>query len=147
VTSSSSHSERSAAFIYVCACSRSVYRGLAWHTDDKTLRDKFAEFGNVAEAVVVKDRDTGRSRGFGFVRYDDSQDLKAADAAEAAINNMNDVEFDGRRIRVDRATDRRQGGGGGGGGGYSGGYGGGGGGGYEQQSSYGGGGYGGGGGY
>lgn len=110
--------------------------GLAWHTDDNTLRAKFEEFGQVEEAVVVKDRDTGRSRGFGFVRF-------ASDAeADTAMQNMNNVEFDGRTIRVDKASDRAGGGGGGGGrGGYGGGYGrGGGGGGYNGG---GGGGYGG----
>jgi RNA recognition motif-containing protein len=112
--------------------------GLAWHTDDQTLRAKFEEFGQVEEAVVVKDRDTGRSRGFGFVRY------AVEEHADSAIQNMNDTEFDGRRIRVDKATDRR--GGGGGGGGFGGGYGGGGGGYQQQQGGYGGGGYGGGGG-
>jgi len=93
--------------------------GLAWHTDDATLRTKFEEFGTVEEAVVVKDRDTGRSRGFGFVRF--SQEAEA----EAAINAMNNVEFDGRTIRVDKASDRssnRTGGGGGGGFGGRGGY-------------------------
>jgi len=109
--------------------------GLAWHTDDQTLRTKFEEFGQVEEAIVVKDRDTGRSRGFGFVRYSSDDD------ATNAMNNMNNVEFDGRVIRVDKATDRRAAGGGGGGGGYQqGGYGGGGGG--YQQGGYGGGGYG-----
>ncbi|KAI8940239.1 hypothetical protein NX059_003942 [Plenodomus lindquistii] len=116
--------------------------GLAWHTDDQALRQKFEEFGQVEEAVVVKDRDTGRSRGFGFVRYANDSE---ADAAMQALNNE---EFDGRRIRVDKASDRAGGGGGGrggyggGGGGYQrGGYGGG-------QGGYGGGdrGYGGGGG-
>jgi len=111
--------------------------GLAWHTDDTALRAKFEEFGQVEEAVVVKDRDTGRSRGFGFVRY-------ASDAeADDAMQNMNNIEFDGRTIRVDKASDRAGGGGGGGGrGGYGGGgYGrGGGGGGYNGG---GGGGYGG----
>jgi len=90
--------------------------GLAWHTDDVTLRSKFEEFGNVEEAVVVKDRDTGRSRGFGFVRF--SQDAEA----ENAIQAMNNVEFDGRTIRVDRAADKsssRPGGGFGGRGGYN----------------------------
>ncbi|KAH7399268.1 hypothetical protein BKA66DRAFT_159823 [Pyrenochaeta sp. MPI-SDFR-AT-0127] len=107
--------------------------GLAWHTDDTALRQKFEEFGQVEEAVVVKDRDTGRSRGFGFVRY-------ANDAeADAAMQALNNEEFDGRRIRVDKASDRagggapRGGGYGGGGGGYRGGYGGG-------QGGYGGGG-------
>jgi RNA recognition motif-containing protein len=109
--------------------------GLAWHTDDATLRAKFEEFGNVEEAVVVKDRDTGRSRGFGFVRF--SQETEA----EAAISAMNNVEFDGRTIRVDKASDKSgsrggPGGGFGGRGGYN-----------DQQApgggmgSYGGGGY------
>jgi len=112
--------------------------GLAWHTDENALRQKFEEFGAVEEAVVVKDRDTGRSRGFGFVRYGQEAD------AEAAITAMNNVEFDGRTIRVDKASERGSGGGGGGfGGGRGGGYGGG-------RGGYGGprdGGYGGGGGY
>ncbi|KAL1657311.1 hypothetical protein SLS61_000357 [Didymella pomorum] len=100
--------------------------GLAWHTDDQTLRQKFEEFGQVEEAVVVKDRDTGRSRGFGFVRF--STDAEA----DTAMQNMNNVEFDGRTVRVDKASDRAGGGGGGGGGrgGFGGGYGRGGGGGY-----------------
>jgi len=126
--------------------------GLAWHTDDSALRAKFEEFGQVEEAIVVKDRDTGRSRGFGFVRYGQESD------ADAAIASMNNVEFDGRTIRVDKASERGSGGGGGGfggrggynsrgggGGGYGGGYSGGGGGGYDQGRSGGGGGYGGGG--
>ncbi|KAF2806072.1 RNA-binding domain-containing protein, partial [Mytilinidion resinicola] len=111
--------------------------GLAWHTDDATLRTKFEEFGTVEEAIVVKDRDTGRSRGFGFVRF--SQEGEA----DQAIENMNNVEFDGRTIRVDKASERSGGGGGGGGysrGGGGGGYGGGrGGGGYGGGGSYGGG--------
>ncbi|KAI0514834.1 hypothetical protein F5B22DRAFT_647314 [Xylaria bambusicola] len=73
--------------------------GLAWHTEETTLRQKFEEFGPIEEAVVVKDRDTGRSRGFGFVRYTSEAD------AEKAIASMNNVEFDGREIRVDKASD------------------------------------------
>jgi len=118
--------------------------GLAWHTDDTTLRTKFEEFGQVEEAVVVKDRDTGRSRGFGFVKFSNEAD------ADAAIGAMNNVEFDGRTIRVDKATDRAAGGGGGrgnynrgGGDGYGqgSGYGQGGGQGYNSGGGYGGGGY------
>jgi len=89
--------------------------GLAWHTEEATLRAKFEEFGVVDEAVVVKDRDTGRSRGFGFVRYTNDDD------AQKAIGAMNNVEFDGRTIRVDKASDTGpRGGGRGGGGGFGG---------------------------
>ncbi|KAF6839902.1 RNA recognition domain-containing protein [Colletotrichum plurivorum] len=93
--------------------------GLAWHTEEGTLRQKFEEFGAVEEAVVVKDRDTGRSRGFGFVRYTQEGD------AQKAIAAMNNVEFDGRTIRVDKASDNGPRGGGfrGGFGGGRGGYG------------------------
>ncbi|KAI0135229.1 hypothetical protein F4814DRAFT_444048 [Daldinia grandis] len=86
--------------------------GLAWHTEDATLKQKFEEFGPVEEAVVVKDRDTGRSRGFGFVRYVNDED------AQKAIAGMNNVEFDGRSIRVDRASDTGPRGGSGRGGAY-----------------------------
>ncbi|KFY02671.1 hypothetical protein O988_01997 [Pseudogymnoascus sp. VKM F-3808] len=74
--------------------------GLAFHTDEVTLRDKFEEFGAVEQAVIVKDPHTGRSRGFGFIRYRQEFD---ADAAIAAMNNN---EFDGRTIRVDKVFDR-----------------------------------------
>ncbi|PWY92768.1 RNA-binding domain-containing protein [Aspergillus heteromorphus CBS 117.55] len=107
--------------------------GLAWHTTDETLRDGFQAYGTIEEAVVVKDHDTLRSRGFGFVRFANEGD------ADAAMNAMNNQEFDGRIIRVDKASERpsaRNGGGfhgrggynrEGGNGGYRGGYGGGGG--------------------
>ncbi|KAJ5488336.1 hypothetical protein LT330_010549 [Penicillium expansum] len=117
--------------------------GLSWNTDDNSLRQRFEEFGVVEDATVVKDRDTGRSRGFGFVRFSTDEE------ATAAMNAMNNQEFDGRQIRVDKATERAAGGGGRGGfggggyrGGGNGGYGGG-------QGGYGGGqgGYGGGQGY
>jgi len=74
--------------------------GLAWHTTDETLREGFAKYGTVEEAVVVKDRDTNRSRGFGFVRF------ASKDEADEALANMNNVDFDGRTIRVDHAQDR-----------------------------------------
>ncbi|KAG8421101.1 hypothetical protein J3459_004009 [Metarhizium acridum] len=92
--------------------------GLAWHTEEATLRQKFEEFGAVEEAVVVKDRDTGRSRGFGFVRYTQEND------AQNAIAAMNNVEFDGRAIRVDKACDNSPRGGYGGGRGGGSGFGG-----------------------
>lgn len=94
---------------------------LAWHTTEATLRQKFEEFGPVEKAEVVSDAATGRSRGFGFVRYAQEEDAQKAMAA------MNNVEFDGRIIRVDKASDngprRGFGGGRGGGGGFGGGYG------------------------
>ncbi|MBI4862679.1 MAG: RNA-binding protein [Candidatus Riflebacteria bacterium] len=96
--------------------------GLSWDTDDQGLRQAFAQFGEIVEAKVVTDRDTGRSRGFGFVTFTDEN------AANEARNKMNGQVLDGRTIKVDLANERPRGGGGFGGGG--GGYGGGGGGGY-----------------
>ncbi|PHH53988.1 Glycine-rich RNA-binding protein 4, mitochondrial [Ceratocystis fimbriata CBS 114723] len=60
--------------------------GLAWHTQENTVLQKFGEFGPIEEAVVVKDRDTGRSRGFGFVRFSQEAD------AQKAIDAMNNIE-------------------------------------------------------
>ncbi|ACY15940.1 RNA recognition motif domain-containing protein [Haliangium ochraceum] len=100
--------------------------GLSWDTDDSSLRAAFERFGAVTEAKVITDRDTGRSRGFGFVTFAESGQ------AAAAIEEMDGVELDGRNIRVNEAQERsRGGGGGGGGGGYRGGGGGGGGGGRD----------------
>ncbi|KAF5981073.1 glycine-rich RNA-binding 2 [Fusarium coicis] len=87
--------------------------GLAWATTSDTLRAKFSEFGEVTDAIVMTDRETGRSRGFGFVTFSNQDD------ASAAINALNEQEFEGRQIRVSEAN---QGGGRGGGrGGYGGG--------------------------
>ncbi|KAL4744259.1 hypothetical protein BDW72DRAFT_199789 [Aspergillus terricola var. indicus] len=74
--------------------------GLAWHTTDATLREGFEKYGEVEKAVVVIDHDTQRSRGFGFVIFTRERD------AEAAMHNMNNNEFDGQIIRVDRASAR-----------------------------------------
>jgi len=95
--------------------------GLAWATDEASLRSHFESYGEVVEAKVITDRDTGRSRGFGFVTFSDGE------AATSAKDALNDTELDGRTIRVDVATERRNDGGGGrrgGGGGYGGGGGG-----------------------
>jgi RNA recognition motif-containing protein len=88
--------------------------GLAWATDSDGLKSAFAEFGEVVEAKVITDRDTGRSRGFGFVTFAD-------DSAAKEAMSLNGTDLDGRTIRVDSATDRRDGGGGGGYGGGGGG--------------------------
>jgi RNA recognition motif-containing protein len=102
------------------------------------LQTAFEQYGEIEEAVVITDRETGRSRGFGFVTYVDES------AARAAATAMNNAEIDGRRVRVDLAEERGRGGGGGGGGSRGGGFGGGGGGGRGGYGG-GGGGYGGGG--
>jgi RNA recognition motif-containing protein len=97
--------------------------GLSWNTNDDSLRQAFERFGQVDEAKVISDRDTGRSRGFGFVTFSD------AEGARKAMQEMDGKELDGRAIKVNEAEEKPRGGGGGGGGGR-GGYGGGGGGGY-----------------
>jgi cold-inducible RNA-binding protein len=113
--------------------------GLSWGTRDESLREAFGEFGEVTDARVVTDRETGRSRGFGFVTFASPQE------AEAARARMDGQELDGRTLRVDLAQDKAGGGGGGGGGyggggGSRGGFGGGGGGGRSSGGGYGGGG-------
>lgn len=84
--------------------------GLSWNTDDQGLKEAFDRFGNVVEAKVITDRDTGRSRGFGFVTFEDD------DAAQAAIKEMDGSVLDGRSLKVNEAQQRTGGGGGGGGG-------------------------------
>jgi hypothetical protein len=74
--------------------------GLSWDTDEATLRERFGEFGPVTDAVVVKDRETGRSRGFGFVTMGDRKD------AAKAMDSLHDSELDGRNIVVNVATER-----------------------------------------
>ncbi len=73
---------------------------LAWGTTDETLQAHFAQCGTVASAKVVTDRDSGRSRGFGFVEYDDDKE------ADAAIEKLNNSELDGRTITVNEARPR-----------------------------------------
>ncbi|CAO2818489.1 unnamed protein product [Amaranthus hypochondriacus] len=132
-----------------CMSSSKVFvGGLSYSVDDTSLRDTFARYGEVVEARVIVDREQNRSRGFGFVTFSSTEE------ASSAIQALDGQDLQGRRVRVNYATERapRQGGFGGyGGGGYGGqnygggGYGGqnyGGGGGYGGQN-YGGGGYGG----
>lgn len=115
---------------------------LAFSMTSEELGGLFGEHGKVVSAKVITERETGRSRGFGFVEYDNRQ------AGEAAIRELNGKNVGGRPLVVREAEDRREGGGGGGGGGGRGGFGGGrggGGGGYGGGRGGGGGGYGGGG--
>jgi hypothetical protein len=121
---------------------------LAYSVRDESLQESFGQFGTVTSAKVMMDRETGRSKGFGFVEMGSDAE------AQAAINGMNGQALEGRAIVVNEARPReeRPGGFGGGGGGGRGGFGGGGGGyggggGRSGGGGYGGGGGGGGGGY
>lgn len=107
--------------------------GLSYSTDEMSLREAFSQYGEVVEARVILDRETGRSRGFGFITFTSSE------AASSAIQAFDGQDLHGRRIRVNYATEKPRGGGfgggfggGGGGGGFN--YGG-------QGGNYGGGGY------
>ncbi|GMJ01763.1 hypothetical protein HRI_003845500 [Hibiscus trionum] len=110
--------------------------GLAWATDDRALEEAFSTFGEIVELKNINDRDTGRSRGFGFVTFRDEKSMRDA------IEGMNGQNLDGRNITVNEAQSRKSGEGGGGFGGGNEGYSrGGGGGGYSgRQGGYGGGG-------
>ena len=113
---------------------KNIYVGnLSWECTQDDLLALFQEHGKVARAQVVSDRETGRSRGFGFVEMENDQE------AATAIEALNGQQFRGRPLTVNEARPR-EGGAGGGGGGYGGGGGGGG------RRGGGGGGYGGGGG-
>lgn len=99
---------------------KKLYVGnLPWRTTDAELEDIFSQHGTVQSAVVITDRETGRSRGFGFVEMDDN-------GATSAIDALDGYEMGGRALRVNEANDRprRDGGGGGGRGGDRGGRGG-----------------------
>jgi RNA recognition motif-containing protein len=103
---------------------------LSFNTTSDDLRDYFSQAGEVKSASVVEDRDTGRSRGFGFV------EMATQEGATAAIEQFNGRDFGGRNLTVNEAKPRENRGGFGGGGG--------GGGGYDRGGRGGGGGYGGG---
>jgi len=102
--------------------STKLYIGnLSFSTTEASLGDFFAQIGSVASVKLITDRDTGRSRGFGFV------EMSSGDEAEKAISELNGKELDGRAISVSEARPQapRSGGGGGFGGGGGGGGGGG----------------------
>src|SRR5215831_17720932 len=97
-----------------------IYVGnLSYDTTDSALEQLFAQYGTVESAQVVMDRDTGRSKGFGFV------EMKTDQEAQAAIAGLNGAQSGGRSLTVNEAKPREdRGGGGGGRGGYGGGRGG-----------------------
>ncbi len=100
---------------------RKLYVGnLNYQTDSSELQELFSQFGNVESAEIIADRETGRSKGFGFVQF------STDDEAAAAIEGMNGKEIGGRALTVNEAKpkENRGGGGGGGRGGFGGGGGG-----------------------
>jgi cold-inducible RNA-binding protein len=80
---------------------KKLYVGnLTYETTDNDLQNLFAPFGTVQSAQVIKDRDTGRSKGFGFV------EMNSGDEAQAAINALNEKESNGRKLTVNEAKPR-----------------------------------------
>jgi RNA recognition motif-containing protein len=73
---------------------------LNYQTEQENLRSLFTQFGEVVSATILTDRDTGRSRGFGFVEMADE------DSASAAIQGLNGTEFEGRSLKVNEARER-----------------------------------------
>ncbi|MDP4284239.1 MAG: RNA-binding protein [Bacteroidota bacterium] len=119
-----------------------IYVGnLSWQMTDDDLNNLFSQYGTVSSAKILKEKNTGRSKGFGFVEMEDEE------AAKTAIATLNESEVQGRKLIVNESQPRPEGGGGGykksGGGGYGGGRssGGGYGGGRSSGGGYGGGGY------
>ena len=92
-----------------------IYVGnFSYETTEQELRDMFSEYGEVESVSVIQDRQTGRSRGFGFVT------MPSDDEAQAAIDGLNEKEVNGRTLKVNKAKERTGGGGGGRGGGRGG---------------------------
>ncbi len=73
---------------------------LSWNTTETQLRNSFAEFGEVSSAKIIEDRETGRSRGFGFVEMENG--------ADEAVERLNGKDFDGRTIKVNVAKPKRE---------------------------------------
>ncbi|KAK3206710.1 hypothetical protein Dsin_020756 [Dipteronia sinensis] len=108
----------SANGIYAQLCQPHVVKTFCWRTsyttDDHSLKEAFPSFGEVVEARIVSDRDTWRSRGFGFVNF------SSEDSAQTAMSAMDGQELNGRSIRVNFANERPSGPRSSGGGGYRG---------------------------
>ncbi|HCU68797.1 MAG TPA: RNA-binding protein [Desulfomicrobium sp.] len=80
--------------------SKNIYVGnLSWSTSDADLKNMFTPYGNVTSAHVIEDRETGRSRGFGFVEMDDA-------GATKAISELNGADIEGRTLKVNEAQPR-----------------------------------------
>ena len=74
--------------------------GLSWNTSEARLRETFEKFGDLDDIRIITDRDTGRSRGFGFVTFSEE------DAAQKAIAEMDGSNLDGRNIKVNEAEEK-----------------------------------------
>lgn len=86
-----------------------IYVGnLSWNMSDEDLNSLFTEYGEVTSAKILKDKVSGRSKGFGFVEMPDDE------AAKSAIENLNETEIQGRKIVVNESQPRAEGSGGGG---------------------------------
>jgi RNA recognition motif-containing protein len=80
-----------------------IYVGnLAYRATEQEIRDAFSRFGQVVSVQIIKDRDTGRSRGFAFVEMPD------ADAAREAIKQLDSTEIGGRQVKINEARPRRE---------------------------------------
>ncbi|MDA3837092.1 MAG: RNA-binding protein [Nanoarchaeota archaeon] len=75
---------------------------LDFKTADKDLEDMFSGYGDINDCVIIKDRETGRSKGFGFVTFDDDE------AAEKAVEGLNEKEVRGRKLTVNIAKEREE---------------------------------------
>lgn len=75
---------------------------LPWSIDDAKLKELFASYGEVTEAVVIKDKFSGRSKGFGFVTFTDDE------AAKTAMQEMNGKDVEGRQIKVNEAMAKEE---------------------------------------
>ena len=76
--------------------------GLTYRITETDLIDIFEDYGTISSAKIITDRDTGQSRGFGFVKMEDKED------GQRAISELNEAEFDGRIITVDKARPRTE---------------------------------------
>lgn len=74
--------------------------GLNWDTDEQSLESSFGTFGQIEELKLIRDRETGRSKGFAFITF------STPNEAQDAIDQLNGTELDGRRIKVNEAEDR-----------------------------------------
>ena len=75
---------------------------LPWSINNDSLRELFAQYGEIVEAIVITDRETGRSKGFGFVTF------ATEEAAQAAVQQLNEKEIEGRKIIVNVARPKEE---------------------------------------